>query len=116
MFRPEWSASNFADQAFAPGVVSAVVVRLARREATLVSIERDLVTCRHSSPLKLAALVPLAVIRNGRSFAANATVLSCRVAALGAGEGGSTLYETRVQLDDLEEASDVLRLLGDDFR
>lgn len=63
---------------------------------------------RHTGALKLGGEVQLSFTASGEFFVAASRVLACRVVGLGMGEGGSTLFESRLgfERDALE------RLLG----
>jgi hypothetical protein len=86
-------------------------VRLGRKEGLLVEIDGAGARVRHTGPLKLGGEAQLAFSLAGEVFVAASRVLSCRVAGLGLGEGGATLFESRLRFDEAKGDA-VERLLG----
>ena len=66
---------------------------------------------RHTGALKLGGEVQLSFSAAGEVFVAASRVLACRVVGLGLGEGGSTLFESRLSFDE-EKREALARLLG----
>lgn len=93
-----------------------VTTRVARREATLTSLEPDGLICAHSGPLKTGSEVPVTVTGRGHSFSALGVVVSCRVAALGAGEAGAPLFRSHLRLALNDEARMLLHFLMEPTR
>lgn len=76
-----------------------IPVRLGRKEGLLVEIDNAGARVRHSGALKLGGEVQLSFTAAGEVFVASSRVLACRVVGLGLGEGGSTLFESRLLID-----------------
>ena len=76
-----------------------IPVRLGRKEGLLVEIDDTGARVRHTGALKLGGEVQLSFTAAGEVFAAATRVLACRVVGLGLGEGGSTLFESRLRFD-----------------
>ncbi len=85
-------------------VIMNVPLRIGHRQATLVDISTTGILATHSSMLKTGALVDISFTRNGQKFNAQAKVASCTVVGLGAGEGGATLYASRLYFVNLGDA------------
>ena len=89
-----------------------LAARVARKDATLVEIDRNSARVRHSGALKLGGEVPLSFVAKGEVFSALTHVLSCRVVGLGLGEAGSTLFESKLAFDDDRAREAVERVMG----
>ena len=74
--------------------------RVGRKDGTLVEFDRCGARVRHSGALKLGGEFQLSFKIHGEIFAAVSQVLACRVVALGMGEGGSTLFESKLNFTD----------------
>jgi len=86
-------------------VIMNVPLRIGLKQATLVDISTTGILATHSGTLKTGATVDISFTHEGEKFAAQAKVVSCTVVGLGAGEGGATLYASRlffVNLPDRE--------------
>jgi hypothetical protein len=77
-----------------------VPARVGRKDATLVEIDRTGARIRHSGALKLGGEMPLSFKLGGEVFSAVSQVLACRVVGLGLGDGGSTLFESKLSFND----------------
>jgi hypothetical protein len=78
-----------------------VPARVGRKDATLVEIDRTGARIRHSGALKLGGELPLSFKLGGEVVSAVSQVLACRVVGLGLGDGGATLFESKLNfLDD----------------
>jgi hypothetical protein len=84
-------------------VIMNVPVRLGLKSGTLVDISTAGVLATHSGMLKTGANVDISFHYEGHRFAASAKVASCTVVGLGAGEGGATLYASRLYFTDLPD-------------
>jgi len=84
-------------------VIMNVPVRLGRKSGTLVDISSAGVLATHTGMLNTGASVDLSFTYEGERFAASAKVASCTVVGLGAGEGGATLYASRLYFTNLPE-------------
>lgn len=87
-------------------------VRLGRKDGILVEIDRSGARIRHSGALKLGGEAQLSFVAGGEVFTAASQVLACRVVGLGLGEGGSTLFESKVQFSEAKAGDLVERLMG----
>jgi hypothetical protein len=74
--------------------------RVGRKDGTLVEIDRCGARVRHSGALKLGGEFQLSFVMGGEVFAAVSQVLACRVVGLGLGDGGSTLFESKLNFTD----------------
>src|SRR5262245_26788722 len=101
------SASNCGES-----VLLSIPARVGRKDATLVEIDRCGVRVQHSGALPLGVELRLTFVSAGEVFAAATQVLACRVVALGAGEGGSTLFESKLNFTEERAAEAVERLFG----
>ena len=86
--------------------------RVGRKEATLVEIDRTGARVRHSGALKLGGELQLSFKLRGELFVAVSQVLACRVVGLGLGDGGSTLFESKLNFTDERERQIAERLMG----
>ena len=77
-----------------------VPARVGRKDATLVEIDRSGARIRHSGALKLGGEMPLSFKLGGEVFSAASQVLACRVVGLGLGDGGATLFESKLSFND----------------
>ncbi|HEX6099615.1 MAG TPA: PilZ domain-containing protein [Thermoanaerobaculia bacterium] len=84
-------------------VIMNVPLRIGLKRATLVDISTTGILATHSGTLQTGATVEISFTHEGRSFAAQAKVASCTVVGLGAGEGGTTLYASRLYFVNLPE-------------
>jgi hypothetical protein len=90
-------------------VIMNLPLRIGLKQATLVDISTTGILATHTGMLKANAVVEISFEREGRKFSASAKVASCTVVGLGAGEGGATLYATRLFFVNLsEEARSIL--------
>jgi hypothetical protein len=88
-----------------------IPVRLGRKEGLLAEIDAVGACVRHTGALKLGGEVQLSFTAAGEVFVAASRVLACRVVGLGLGEGGSTLFESRLRFDE-ERGEALERLFG----
>ena len=86
-------------------VIMNVPVRLGLKSGTLVDISSAGVLATHAGVLQNGATVDLSFTYEGTRFAASAKVASCTVVGLGAGEGGATLYASRLYFTNLPDPS-----------
>ena len=93
-------------------VLLSLPARVGRKDATVVEIDRCSARVRHSGALPLGIETRLSFVFEGNVFAAPSQVLSCRVIALGAGEGGSTLFESRLNFTEASADDSIERLFG----
>jgi len=77
-------------------VIMNVPLRIGHKQATLVDISTTGILATHSSMLKTGATVEISFTHDEKKFLAQAKVASCTVVGLGAGEGGATLYASRL--------------------
>src|SRR5690348_16845626 len=96
-------------------VIMNVPLRIGLKQATLVDISTTGVLATHSGTLKTGATVEISFTHDGQKFAAQATVASCTVVGLGAGEAGATLYASRLYFVNLpdHERSMLESMVGD---
>ena len=88
------------DSACGEPVDLALPARLGRKDGTLIEIDRCGARVRHSGALKLGGKLQLSFKLGGEVFSAVSQVLACRVVGLGLGEGGSTLFESKLTFAD----------------
>lgn len=86
-------------------VIMNLPLRIGLKQATLVDISTTGILATHTGMLKTGAIVEISFTREDRKFAGSARVASCTVVGLGAGEGGATLYATRLYFVNLPESS-----------
>jgi hypothetical protein len=86
--------------------------RVGRKDGTLVEFDRCGARVRHSGALKLGGELQLSFKVAGEVFAAISQVLACRVVGLGLGEGGSTLFESKLNFIDERTRDIAERMLG----
>ena len=86
-------------------VMMNVPLRIGIKQATLVDISTTGVLATHTGHLQTGSVVEISFTRDGKKFAASARVASCTVVGLGAGEGGATLYASRLYFVNLPEES-----------
>jgi hypothetical protein len=86
--------------------------RVGRKDGTLVEFDRCGARVRHSGALKLGGELQLSFKVGGEVFAAISQVLACRVVGLGLGDGGSTLFESKLNFIDERTRDIAERLLG----
>jgi hypothetical protein len=89
-------------------VIMNMPLRIGLKQATLVDISTAGVLATHTGMLKTGAVVEISFTRDGGKFAASAKVASCTVVGLGAGEGGATLYATRLYFVNVSEESKAI--------
>lgn len=97
-------------------VIMNVPLRIGLKNATLVDISTTGIMATHSGMLKSGTTVDIAFTHLEKKFAGQAKVQSCTVVGLGAGEGGATLYASRMYFMNLTpEAREILEsLVGSD--
>jgi hypothetical protein len=86
--------------------------RVGRKDATLVEFDRCGARVRHAGALKLGGELQLSFKLGGEVFSANSQVLACRVVGLGMGDGGSTLFESKLNFADETTMDWAERLMG----
>ena len=86
--------------------------RVGRKDATLVEIDRCGARVRHAGALKLGGELQLSFKLGGEVFSAASQVLACRVVGLGLGDGGSTLFESKLNFNDDATRDWAERLMG----
>ena len=86
--------------------------RVGRKDGTLVELDRCGARVQHSGALKLGGELQLSFKMGGEVFAANSQVLACRVVGLGLGEGGSTLFESKLNFTEEHARQLAERLMG----
>lgn len=86
-------------------VIMNVPLRIGLKQATLVDISTTGILATHSGVLKTGSVVDIAFTHETQKFTASARVASCTVVGLGAGEGGATLYASRLYFASLPEES-----------
>ena len=84
-------------------VIMNVPLRIGLKQATLVDISTTGILATHSGTLKTGATVDISFTHADQKFAAQAKVASCTVVGLGAGEGGATLYASRMYFVSLPD-------------
>jgi hypothetical protein len=67
---------------------------------------------RHTGALKLGGELQLSFKLGGEVFSALSQVLACRVVGLGLGEGGSTLFESKLTFADDATRDWAERVMG----
>lgn len=95
------SASALIDhqqQFVAPPPQNALAARIGRIDAELLGASSREAHLRHCGSLKVGAEVPLSFAFAGTRIQTTAIVRSCRVAQLGGGRAGATLYESCLEL------------------
>jgi hypothetical protein len=86
--------------------------RVGRKDGTLVEVDRCGARVRHAGALKLGGELQLSFRLAGEVFAAASQVLACRVVGLGLGDGGSTLFESKLNFTDEATRDWIERLMG----
>jgi len=86
-------------------VIMNLPLRIGLKNGTLVDISSAGILATHTGVLKLEALVEISFQSGDEKFTAKARVASCTVVGLGAGEGGATLYASRLYFTDLPDES-----------
>ena len=86
--------------------------RLGRKDGMLVEFDRCGARVRHSGALKLGGELQLSFKLGSEVFAAISQVLACRVVGLGLGEGGSTLFESKLNFTEERAREIAERLMG----
>ena len=86
--------------------------RLGRKDGMLVEFDRCEARVRHSGALKLGGELQLSFKLGSEVFAAISQVLACRVVGLGLGEGGSTLFESKLNFTEERAREIAKRLMG----
>ena len=95
-------------------------LKLGWKDGTLVDISEAGVLATHTGVLKTGSTIEISFSHEGDRFVANAKVETCTVVGLGAGQGGATLYASRLyfvnlpdkerrMLEDMVGADDQLR-------
>ncbi len=84
-------------------VIMNVPLRIGHKQATLVDISTTGILATHAVMMKTGAVVDISFTHENEKFNAQAKVASCTVVGLGAGEGGATLYASRMYFVDLSE-------------
>jgi len=80
-----------------------VPLRIGLKQATLVDISTTGILATHTGHLATGTVVEITFTHEDQKFAAPAKVASCTVVGLGAGEGGATLYASRMYFENLPE-------------
>jgi hypothetical protein len=86
-------------------VIMNLPLRIGLKNGTLVDISSAGILATHTGVLKAGTLVEISFQSGEEKFSAKARVASCTVVGLGAGEGGATLYASRLFFVDLPEES-----------
>lgn len=86
-------------------VVLNLPLRIGLKSATLVDISNAGILATHAGMLKTGGSVEISFVQNEAKFQATARVASCTVVGLGAGEGGATLYASRLYFTQMADAS-----------
>ena len=86
--------------------------RVGRKDGTLVELDRCGARVRHSGALKLGGELQLSFKLGREVFTAASQVLACRVVGLGRGDGGSTLFESKLNITDERARDTAERLMG----
>lgn len=86
-------------------VVMNLPLRIGLKNATLVDISTTGILATHSGMLKSGSTVEISFTYENEKFAGSAKVASCTVVGLGAGEGGATLYASRLYFLNLPPES-----------
>jgi len=89
-------------------VIMNLPLRIGLKQATLVDISTTGILATHTGMLKAGAEVEISFTLEDRKFASSAKVASCTVVGLGAGEGGATLYATRLYFQNIPEPSRIM--------
>ena len=85
-------------------------LKLGWKDGTLVDISEAGVLATHTGVLKTGSTIEISFSHEGDRFVANAKVETCTVVGLGAGQGGATLYASRLFFKDLSaEAKKILQ-------
>ncbi|MGN6185322.1 MAG: PilZ domain-containing protein [Thermoanaerobaculia bacterium] len=96
-------------------VVLNLPLRIGLKSATLVDISTTGVLATHPGMLKTGANVEISFVHSEKKFQATAQVASCTVVGLGAGEGGATLYASRLYFSKMSDDSRAIldSMVGD---
>jgi hypothetical protein len=96
-------------------VVLNLPLRIGLKTATLVDISVAGILATHAGMLQTGANVEISFVSHDEKFQATAQVASCTVVGLGAGEGGATLYASRLYFTKMSDASRKLleSMVGD---
>ncbi|MEO8380019.1 MAG: PilZ domain-containing protein [Acidobacteriota bacterium] len=89
-------------------VILNLPLRIGLKQATLVDISTTGILATHAGMLKAGAVVEISFTHETQKFVSPAKVASCTVVGLGAGEGGATLYATRLFFQNMPESSRVM--------
>ena len=84
-------------------VIMNVPLRIGLKQATLVDISTTGILATHPGMLQTGTTVAISFTHEGQKFAGQAKVVSCTVVGLGAGEGGATLYASRLMFANRPE-------------
>jgi hypothetical protein len=96
-------------------VIMNVPLRIGLKQGTLVDISTTGIMATHTGMLKTGAVVDISFVHEDEKFVASAKVASCTVVGLGAGEGGATLYASRLYFQNLPETlrQMIERMIGE---
>ncbi len=80
-------------------------LRIGLKSGTLVDISNANILATHTGMLKTGANVEISFAHDDETFQATAEVASCTVVGIGAGEGGATIYASRLVFVKMSDAS-----------
>ena len=86
-------------------VALSVPVRLGWKTGTLLDVSAVGLFVTHTGTLQVGAMVEVTFTAGSARFSGSLTVVSCNVIGLGTGEGGATVYGTRLSFTRVSEES-----------
>ena len=86
-------------------VVLNLPMRIGFKSGTLVDISEAGILATHSGMLKTGSSVEIGFDYQGEHFQATTEVTACTVVGLGAGDGGATLYASRLHFTRLGDTA-----------
>ena len=86
-------------------VIMNIPLRIGIKPATLVDISTTGILATHTGIMKTGSTVEISFTHNNATFHASAKIVTCTVVGLGAGEGGATLYASKMYFVNLPPPS-----------
>lgn len=88
-----------------------VPVRIGWKTGTLLDVSAVGLFVTHTGSLQVGSVLEVSFTVGGQRFNGASTVVSCNVVGLGTGEGGATVYGTRLSFTRVPE--DSMRIIED---
>ena len=89
-------------------IAGVIAAHMSRRDAVLIDLSDRGAKVRHEFSVLRGSSVRLAFEWNGGRFATNAEVLASRVIALGDGNGGATIFESRLRFMEVDRDCELV--------